>query len=132
MLFHQFPIPILTIQSVNFKVLTDDIIEKQSNVCVINNSVIGVKQGGLFDLHLGTLTEHVDCLSCYNNSKKCLGHMGNLQLTHPYIIPQFESIVKLILKQICLSPGCNNIVTEGKKCQKCNIMLPTLKEISDM
>ncbi len=59
-----------------------------------------------------------------------MGHPGQMKLAHPYILPNFEQLIKFIIRKICLS--CYKIITRGKKCYQCDLNAPVIKEMKAM
>lgn len=93
------------ISSVEFRILGDEDIEKQSNVLVSSHDTFASdktpKEGGIVDAYLGTIDYAYNCMTCHNNKTFCPGHKGHMHLNFPVFNPLFIDTAVRWLKIIC-------------------------------
>ena len=71
------------------------------------------KEGGLFDLRLGTCMKEFVCKTCEGNHLDCPGHFGNISLALPCFNPIFLSKTLNVLRSVCAQ--CSALLVRGTK-----------------
>lgn len=93
------------ISSVEFRILGDEDIERQSNVLIASHDTFASdktpKEGGIVDAYLGTIDYAYNCMTCHNNKTFCPGHKGHMHLNFPVFNPLFIDTAVRWLKIIC-------------------------------
>ncbi len=97
-------IPVKKIDSIQFRLLSSEEIEKMSYVEIKNKS--GVENGiykvdSAYDTRLGTIAFNEKCKTCGANQKTECGHPGFIRLVRPVFNTSFMSYILKIYKCIC-------------------------------
>lgn len=87
------------VEWVQFGIMNDEDIEKQS-VCVVDDPRPIIARGTVYDPRMGCTEKGDICQTCRQESLKCIGHFGHINLNYPLIV--FPKEVLLLLKCICL------------------------------
>ena len=78
-------------ESIEFYIASDTEKTVASNVEITNSNILSTTNkpvnGGIMDLHMGTIEFKERCASCGNDSRTCTGHMAHLKLKFDIINP---------------------------------------------
>lgn len=102
---------------VSFNILGNDQIKDKSVVQILSddlNKDNGPYPGGVYDAHLGTLSDEYKCATCNNNKRNCIGHFGYIDLNYPIWNPLFSNEARKWLKLICHNPQCYKPILSTK------------------
>lgn len=135
------------IEDISFSPISNDVIERKSQVSITNKNLFfaggkGTISGGLYDTHMGTTDYSILCGTCLGNKKTCPGHFGSYDLQYPIITPTAIKldIIKNWLNLVCLECGtpirdiskykslksASVDKNDGKKCPECNKIHPKI------
>lgn len=95
------------VEDLNFRVYTDEEIRKISVVRITNDLSINelghFSPDGLYDLRMGPMSvrERDQCQTCRQESNRCQGHCGHIDLPLPLYNPFFYDVLKKIVGKIC-------------------------------
>ncbi|MEI8363958.1 MAG: DNA-directed RNA polymerase subunit A' [archaeon] len=101
--------PIKKIRSIEFSVLSPDMVRKMSAVEITRAETYD-KDGypierGVMDLHLGVISPGLRCKTCGQNMRDCPGHFGHIELIRPVIHPKFSEKLYSVLSCTCRECG---------------------------
>ena len=68
------------------------------------------KTNGLFDLRMGTIEQGLNCETCFQDQRGCVGHFGHIKLVRPLYHMQFLTILLKIARCFCYS--CSECLLE--------------------
>lgn len=111
-----FKLPPGRIAKIKFSVLSNEDVERASNVTVISHDLYRGNlpyPQGVCDGHLGTADYSYKCQTCHNNKKHCLGHEGMIRLNYPVYSSMFLNDVRKWLKVACRK--CGNCVIDQRE-----------------
>jgi len=104
------------IKSVEFGVLSPDVVRKMSQIRVVTPDTYDEDgypiEGGLMDLHLGVIDPGLRCKACGARMVNCPGHFGHIELVRPVIHVGYVKMVYTLLKATCKS--CGRLLIEKK------------------
>lgn len=101
-------LPIGNVEYVTFELLSEDEIQKSSNVTILNSEQFKANKpvvGGIYDTGMGTTSTSYNCSTCLKDSANCLGHDGQLILNYPVKNNIMDVEIKKWLKIICHECG---------------------------
>lgn len=84
------------------------------------------KHGGLNDLRMGSTDKNMLCKTCKQNSDKCPGHFGHIELAVPVYNTLFLERVKTILSCVCHT--CSFALVDKQNIKLVNTLLKMKKE----
>ena len=129
--------PIESIQKVVFSVLKKEEILQHSVVQINTTELFDKnvpKNGGLYDLRMGTIEKNFSCQTCNCDLLNCQGHFGHIEMVYPvYNVSYIKTIFKVLQ---CLCIKCNRILIDTclsntmKPCVKFRMMLDLCKKMS--
>lgn len=61
--------------------------------------------GGLYDLHMGSVDHSTECQTCHYNQNQCPGHYGAIQMRYPLKSPHYRLLLAKWLKIVCFQCG---------------------------
>ena len=97
------------IKSINFALLSPDIIRKMSSVRIVTPDTYyddGFPiEGGLMDLRLGVINPGLRCKTCGGRMTSCTGHFGSIELVRPVIHIGYVKMILTLLKTTCRKCG---------------------------
>lgn len=101
------------INSITFGVLSSDQILNLS-VAKIDQPKSHVAPGTVYDPKMGLTTDsNTNCITCGNNSIKCSGHFGHIELNKPIIHPFYMKNITHLLRSFCFH--CSRLkITEAQ------------------
>lgn len=94
-----------SISKISYSLLTDEYIKRVSVVKITSNSIDPNDMNGVNSKLLGTIEDNVNCETCNNSKKKCIGHYGRIELKIPVINPEMKLLVLNILNIVCNTCG---------------------------
>ncbi len=143
--------PIKQIESIQYRILSPEEIEKISYVQIKNSSGVDndiYKVDSPYDLRLGTISFKHNCKTCKSDMKTECGHYSHIKLAKPVFNPIFMVHIHKILKCLCFKCGLLLIrgdryeellslskgkrikrclaLTKGKKCETCANINPEI------
>lgn len=93
------------IESITFGLLSNEEILNMSVAKIDNTKLIG--PSSVYDDRLGTISD-IECKTCHQGSKSCVGHFGHIELAECIINPLFYKEVRDFLNCICMK--CNRFL----------------------
>jgi len=81
------------------------------------------KTNGLFDLRMGTIEQGLNCETCFQDQRGCVGHFGHIKLVRPLYHMQFLPILLKIARCFCYS--CSNLLLKEE--DKKSLLLKPMK-----
>lgn len=98
------------IKNIQFGLLTNNEILKMSVISDDKNGItipetrenLDPKKGGLSDLRLGTIDQHLRCQTCGLDTIKCPGHFGHIGLAKPVLHISFLQTIVNVLGCVCI------------------------------
>lgn len=143
------------VQFVSFGLLGENDHARRSFVTVKNYELYAGTQPvpeGAYDLRMGTVDHHYNCVTCAHGKKRCDGHPGAIRLLVPLISPIAMGHVRKAARIFCIGdskrPGCGapvvdlarlaalpearrfnaaaQMTTEGRKCRECGAIHPKI------
>lgn len=92
------------IVGVEFSILSEDVVLKQSRVCVTHGSAWDrgePRANGLSSLLMAPSDRNTSCNTCGRSIEDCPGHPGHVKLAAPIYIPGYLDSVLRVLKCVC-------------------------------
>lgn len=97
------------IESIEFRVLSPDMIRKMSALEVKNPETYDKDgypmESGLMDPHLGVINPGIRCKTCGQQMKFCPGHFGHLNFVRPVVHSEFSKKVEELMHATCQACG---------------------------
>lgn len=81
---------------------------KDASIILTNKEVLKDDKpvdGGLYDLHMGSVDHTAECQTCHYNKKHCPGHYGAIRMRYPLKSPHFRHLITKWLKIVCFQCG---------------------------
>jgi len=103
--FNQPTSDVESVVGIQFGIFSPDEIVRRSVVEVVSQVTYDgnePKIGGLFDPRMGVLDNGKTCRSCGQTNHGCPGHFGHYRLARPVYFIQFMSMIKNILRCVCI------------------------------
>lgn len=109
--------PLKEIDSITFGIFSDIEIKKLAVCCVDNTKKNGI--GSVYDPRMGPSMTSQLCQTCNNDSVKCPGHFGRIELQSKIIHPLYYRHVLSILNCVCFR--CFRVMVKKEQLQLNNI-----------
>ncbi len=119
------------IGSIEFKMLSPDMIKKMSVVKVVTPELYDADgfpiDGSLMDLRMGTIDPGLRCRTCGNKVGDCPGHFGHIELAKPVIHIKYVNVIYDLLRATC--PKCGRIKLDDNEIQKAKEKIKRIVEL---
>ncbi|MCG2879835.1 MAG: DNA-directed RNA polymerase subunit A' [Vulcanisaeta sp.] len=122
-------IPLKTIKSIKFALLSPDIIRSMSVMEITTSETYDEAGrpmvGGLMDRRLGVVEPGARCETCGNPPDKCPGHFGRIELAKPVIHVEYAKYIYDLLRATCRE--CGRILLTDEEIEKYRKRLERLR-----
>ncbi len=100
-------LPIMKVESIKYKLMTYDDLNKINPIIIDNPEKRGNVPRSINDPRMGTMNPQAHCanLSCLQDQQNCHGHMGAIILNHPILDPFNRRRVLFVLQSVCKDCG---------------------------
>lgn len=113
------------IKSIEFRVLSPDMIKKMSVVKLITPELYDADgypiEGGLMNLRMGVIEPGLRCRTCGGRVKECPGHFGYIELARPVLHIKYLEFLYSALRSTCTH--CGKIALDEKTLEKLKLKI---------